>query len=344
MAAHGIRSPYLTAPFLFLQIDYFTEYALDNAQAGANFEAVCHGLNDYLAFRSYLVGSYLSIADLALWGQLQIGTMWKKVKGPGKVPHLSRWFDLVSELPACKLAVEEIDINAKKKAMAAAADVAAGGEAKSKASGETGSFDIDLPEAEMGRVVTRFPPEPSGFLHIGHAKAALLNQYIADMYKGKMLVRFDDTNPSKEKDEFVESILADIVRLGLRYEKLSHASDYFPQMLDCGEKLIRAGIVYSDDTPAELMKEERMNKIESKCRARTVEENLVIWEEMKKGSEIGLANCMRIKLNMKVRREIEHERIIPYHQHHPSFPGKGIRQGPVQQWASLALTNLVIYR
>lgn len=99
---------------------------------------------------------------------------------------------------------------------------------------DTGSFDVGLPGAELGKVVTRFPPEPSGYLHIGHAKAALLNQHFADMYKGKLIVRFDDTNPSKEKDEFVENILKDIKDLGLRYDRLTYTSDYFPQV--CAQK------------------------------------------------------------------------------------------------------------
>ncbi len=183
------------------------------------------------------------------------------------MPHLARWFDFCSEVPQVRAAVEELESLAaagkKGGAGAPAAGGAAAGAGKKGADGAAaggaaatngdagGSFDIGLPNAVEGKVVTRFPPEPSGYLHIGHAKAALLNQYFADMYKGKLLVRFDDTNPSKEKDEFVENILKDIADLGLRYDRLTYTSDYFPQLLELGEKMIRAGLMYADDTPVE---------------------------------------------------------------------------------------------
>lgn len=113
---------------------------------------------------------------------------------------------------------------------------------------DQGSLDISLPEAEMGKVVTRFPPEPSGYLHIGHAKAALLNQYFAQHYKGKLIVRFDDTNPSKEKDEFEQSIKEDLALIGVHGDIISHTSDYFDRIFQEALKMIDLGLAYADDT------------------------------------------------------------------------------------------------
>jgi len=113
--------------------------------------------------------------------------------------------------------------------------------------------------------VTRFPPEPSGYLHIGHTKAAILNQYFAKMYKGKLLIRFDDTNPTKERvrelrgqlgdlalifiqSEFEETILEDLSLLEIHGDKISHTSDYFDTLYDLAIKLIKLGKAYADDT------------------------------------------------------------------------------------------------
>lgn len=108
--------------------------------------------------------------------------------------------------------------------------------------------------AEMGKVVTRFPPEPSGYLHIGHIKASMLNFHYAKMYQGKMILRFDDTNPMAEKIEFVENIMADLKTLHITPDRVTYSSDYFTLIQDYCRKLITDGNAYADNTPSEEMK------------------------------------------------------------------------------------------
>lgn len=173
------------------------------------------------------------------------------------------------------------------------------------------NFEIDLPDAKIGEVVTRFPPEPSGYLHIGHAKAALLNQYFAQAYKGKLIIRFDDTNPSKEKEEFQDSILEDLELLGIKGDRITYSSDYFQEMYDYCVQMIKDGKAYCDDTPTERMREERSEGIPSCRRERSVEENLKIFtEEMKNGTEEGLKNCVRAKIDYQALNKALRDPVI----------------------------------
>lgn len=278
------------------QIDQWLDVASCLAP-GAEFEAGVSSVNDYLAFRTVLVGYSPSIADLACWGYLVAGMQWDGLRKKGTYAHLARWHNfLVARHPQLDaLAIE----NGPPGRRSANAKSAGKTDSKGSKKGQlTGTFDIGLTDAAEGKVVTRFPPEPSGYLHIGHAKAALLNQYFATQYKGRLLVRFDDTNPSKENDEYVQSIITDIHRLGLKHEPITYTSDYFPQMQEMAELLIKAGHMYADDTPVDQMREERMHGIESKCRNRSVQENMRIFQEMMVASEEGLRNCMRIKMDM----------------------------------------------
>ncbi len=162
---------------------------------------------------------------------------------------------------------------------------------------------IDLPGAEKGKVVVRFPPEASGYLHIGHAKAALLNQFYQKEFEGKLIFRFDDTNPAKENAVFEKVIEEDVEMLGIKWDIFSRTSDHFETLLKLCEQMIKEGKAYADDTDAETMKSEREQKIESKNRSNTVEQNMSIWQEMIKGSDVGLKYCIRAKINMQVNMQ-----------------------------------------
>jgi glutamyl-tRNA synthetase len=174
----------------------------------------------------------------------------------------------------------------------------------------------------QGKVVTRFPPEPSGYLHIGHAKAALLNYTYAQVYGGKMLLRFDDTNPTKEKQEYQDSILEDLKALGIKHEATTYTSDYIDFLAELMTKLIKEGKAYCDDTDADTMKDERRAGTSSKCRGNSVEENLRRWKEILAGSEEGLKNAVRGKLDMQCLNMCMRDPVfyrckvdVPHHRH-----------------------------
>ncbi len=164
-------------------------------------------------------------------------------------------------------------------------------------------IDKDLAEGRCETVCTRFPPEPNGYLHIGHAKSILLNYGLAQEYHGKFNMRFDDTNPTKEKTEFVESILEDIKWLGADWEdRLFFASNYFDQMYEAAVKLIKKGKAFVCDLTAEQIREYRGTLTEpgkdSPYRNRSVEENLELFENMKNGQYPDGSKVLRAKIDM----------------------------------------------
>ncbi len=164
-------------------------------------------------------------------------------------------------------------------------------------------IDKDLAEGVYNHVQTRFPPEPNGYLHIGHAKSILLNYGLAQKYNGKFNMRFDDTNPTKEKEEFVQSIIEDVKWLGADFEdRLFFASNYFQQMYECAVLLIKKGKAFVCDLSAEQIREYRGDfKVpgkESPYRNRTVEENLQLFEEMKEGKYQDGEKVLRAKIDM----------------------------------------------
>ncbi|WP_022769580.1 glutamine--tRNA ligase/YqeY domain fusion protein [Butyrivibrio sp. NC2007] len=165
------------------------------------------------------------------------------------------------------------------------------------------AIDKDLAEGVYDHVVTRFPPEPNGFLHIGHAKSILLNYGMAKEYNGKFNMRFDDTNPTKEKSEFMDAIIEDVKWLGADYEdRLFYASDYFDEMYEDAVKLIKKGKAYISELTADEIREYRGTLTEpgknDPGRDRSVEENLRLFEEMKSGKVADGAMTLRAKIDM----------------------------------------------
>ncbi|XP_006644043.1 glutamate--tRNA ligase, cytoplasmic-like [Oryza brachyantha] len=277
-------------------VDQWLDYA-PVILSGSEFEAACSFLDGFLASRTFLVSYGLSIADIVVWSNLAgTGQRWESLRKSKKYENLVRWFNSISDYSNT---LEEV----------VSAYVGKRGIGKSPAPSlkekvpdskqNTLGPEVDLPGAKVGEVCVRFAPEPSGYLHIGHAKAGLLNKYFAERYKARLIVRFDDTNPSKESNEFVENVLKDIETLGIKYDIVTYTSDYFPQLMEMAENLIKQGKAYVDDTPKEQMRTERMDGVESKCRNNTVEDNLSLWREMINGTERGMQCCVRGKLDMQ---------------------------------------------
>ncbi|KAH9180743.1 glutamate-tRNA ligase [Lactarius sanguifluus] len=241
-------------------------------------------LDDHLAYRTFLVGHDITAADWFVWGVLKGNSRLIGLLKNNNHQHLLRWFNHLESLESTQ---------------AALAGLAEAKASKARVNQKTASsFALGLQNAKEGEVVTRFPPEPSGYLHIGHTKAAILNKYFAKMYKGKMIVRFDDTNPTKERSEFEETILEDLDLLDIKGDSVTHTSDYFDQIYELALKIIKTGKAYADDTDQAQMREERGKGIASRRRDATVVENLSRFEEMTKGTEEGVQWCLRAKMSV----------------------------------------------
>uniref|UniRef100_A0A3Q1EBQ1 Bifunctional glutamate/proline--tRNA ligase n=1 Tax=Acanthochromis polyacanthus TaxID=80966 RepID=A0A3Q1EBQ1_9TELE len=260
------------------EVDHWLEFSARRLCDQPGLTGALGELDKVLSLRTFLVGHALTLADLSVWAALKGHAEWPS---QGKsFPHVNRWFSfLSSQVPF----------------------TAVGSKYASKKSDEkkqdVGKF-VELPGAEMGKVVVRFPPEASGYLHIGHAKAALLNQHYQVTFKGKLIMRFDDTNPEKEKEDFEKVILEDVSMLQIHPDQFTYTSDHFPTIMRYAEQLLAEGKAYIDNTPPEQMKQEREQRTESKCRNNTVEQNMKMWSEMKAGTEQGQACCMRAKIDM----------------------------------------------
>ena len=163
-------------------------------------------------------------------------------------------------------------------------------------------IEKDLADGKVDSIMTRFPPEPNGYLHLGHAKSICLNFGLAQKYGGKTNLRYDDTNPTKEDTEYVDSIKEDIKWLGFQWDKELYASDYFDQLYEWAEDLIKRGLAYVDDQTQEQIRENRgtVDKpgTPSPWRDRSVEENLQLFREMKAGKYAEGEKVLRAKIDM----------------------------------------------
>ncbi|KAF7280930.1 hypothetical protein GWI33_005395 [Rhynchophorus ferrugineus] len=285
------------------EVDHWLTFALGPLSSKFDFYNALEVLDKALAPVTYLANKRLSIADFIVFSTLYVSKQYQDLVSKSAVPvNLKRWYNFINSQEAVKhslnsltpeqnAALTPIEKNSRESAEKSTGTTASG-------RAQEGKF-VDLPGAEMGKVVVRFPPEASGYLHIGHAKAALLNQYYQEAFKGKLVMRFDDTNPAKENAHFEKVILEDVAMLDIKPDMFTHTSQYFDLMLEYCEKMIKEGNAYVDDTEAELMKQQREQKVESVNRKNSIEKNLQIWEEMKNGTEIGQKYCVRAKIDMQ---------------------------------------------
>uniref|UniRef100_A0A8C5TQN1 Bifunctional glutamate/proline--tRNA ligase n=1 Tax=Malurus cyaneus samueli TaxID=2593467 RepID=A0A8C5TQN1_9PASS len=270
------------------EIDHWLEFSATKLSTVSQFPSAIQELNHCLSLRTYLVGNSLSLADLCVWAVLKDNSTWQEQLEQNKAPvHVKRWYSFLEAQQTFQSVGAKWAAGTPKVKMAT--------EKEKKA--DVGKF-VELPGAELGKVIVRFPPEASGYLHIGHAKAALLNQHYQVNFKGKLIMRFDDTNPEKEKEDFEKVILEDVAMLHIKPDQFTYTSDHFETIMKYAEKLIQEGKAYVDDTPAEQMKAEREQRVESKHRNNCVNKNLQMWEEMKKGTEYGQTCCLRAKIDM----------------------------------------------
>jgi glutamyl-tRNA synthetase len=288
-----------------------------DVSASLNAEELAGPVESTLASSAFLAAPFLTLADIAVYSVLYaaaadaaVAALPEKGKGKGggkkpaaTPPNTARWMAAVEPVGA-KMAVEK-GRNLIRSASSSSPEAVKGAEkVPGKKSGKTTGVVTtgampDLEDGVEGQVVVRFPPEPSGYLHIGHVKACLTNEYYAKRYKGKLLLRFDDTNPSKEKDEYDESIVQDLQRLGVVPHSQSRTSDHFDKLRELAEQSIKDGWSYMDNTPQEQMQAERLERKESANRNNSVEDNLRLFQLMCEGDPEGGEYCLRAKIDMQ---------------------------------------------
>ncbi|KAJ9101377.1 hypothetical protein QFC20_005258 [Naganishia adeliensis] len=250
---------------------------------------ILNKLDDHLALRTTFSSPHSAqpgATDLKVWGTIRVNLKVIGVLKQGKHAHLGRWYAFIEGLDATQEVVQGL-FNAK----------SSNNKASKAEKNKAGTVEASLPNAIPGQVVLRFAPEPSGYLHIGHIKACILNRALADKYNGKMLLRFDDTNPEKEDDEFEGSFQSDLEMLGVKWDGVVHTSDHFEKIQEFAKRLIEQGDAFMDDTDQLTMREQRMALIPSKNRDASVATNLAHFSEMCSGSEEGQKWFLRAKID-----------------------------------------------
>ncbi|TIA90962.1 hypothetical protein E3P99_01308 [Wallemia hederae] len=260
-------------------------------------------LDDVLYLHAFLVGYAPTVADFAIWSALKSSSLALGILKKNQHLNVVRFIAFFDTL-----AQPALQAHAAAKSKKASTKTASGG------------FNMGLKNAEQGKVVTRFPPEPSGYLHIGHVKAAMLNDYFAKMYNGTLRIRLDDTNPVKEDVEYQDVILEDLKMMGIESKLITFTSDYFQLLYDKAIEMIKLGKAYTDDTPAEELKAQRFSRQPSKHRDMSVDEVLQHFEEMSKGTEEGSRWVLRAKIDyasdIGTMRDPNIYRVVPHADHH----------------------------
>lgn len=265
------------------QKGFWESYAVSTLQARDtdDFSSRLETLNWHLKMRTFISGRDVTIDDVAVWVSLTLSPFWLPIYGTNKriaIKNIVRWYRYLELLESFQTSQ---------------------GKFEKQTNSEQAVMMEELEGAEMGKVVTRFPPEPSGYLHIGHAKACLLNSYYAKRYQGKMVLRFDDTNPKKSKEEYRINILKDMAALGVTYDSMTYTSDYFALLIEYAEKMITAGLAFVDVSSQDEITRLRGLLEPSACRDDSLEVNFQRWEKMKQATDEGKTYCLRAKIDYK---------------------------------------------
>lgn len=274
-------------------VDYATCMSKMELTPRSKILAIQRTLDHVLQIGTYVTGHRLTLADLACFAALGFPATDKSRA------------DIASHLPPGCATLRWLDTIASHPSVREATQLAVGISGRDEAILESNAI-LDpimvgmnyLEGATPGNITVRFPPEPSGYLHVGHAKAVLLSDYYARRYGGRLILRFDDTNPSKEKDEYQGSIVEDLAKIGVRPDIVTFTSDYFGTIEKYALWMMTNGYAYMDDTPQELMQKERMERQNSKHRNQSPDDALQYFNLMKSGSEEGKVWCLRAKIDM----------------------------------------------